>query len=79
MAVDEGSDRKSDLKPHWMAAHACLKNEFTEDEKCQNLMRWLIFFFKNQRGSISVSSHIFAECLYVSFIPLCFTAVSPFS
>ena len=25
-----------------MAAHACLKNEFTEDEKCHNLMRWLI-------------------------------------
>ena len=24
------------------AAHACLKNEFTEDEKCHNLMRWLI-------------------------------------
>ena len=24
-----------------MAAHACLKNEFTEDEKCHNLMRWL--------------------------------------
>ena len=25
-----------------MAAHAFLKNEFTEDEKCHNLMRWLI-------------------------------------
>ena len=24
-----------------MAAHARLKNEFTEDEKCHNLMRWL--------------------------------------
>ena len=24
-----------------MAAHACLKNEFTEDEKYQNLMTWL--------------------------------------
>ena len=24
-----------------MAAHACLKNEFTEDEKCHNLMGWL--------------------------------------
>ena len=24
-----------------MAAHACLKNEFTEDEKCRNLVRWL--------------------------------------
>ena len=27
-----------------MAAHACLKNEFTEDEKCHNLMRWLKYF-----------------------------------
>ena len=26
-----------------MAAHARLKNEFTEDKKCQNLMRRLIF------------------------------------
>ena len=25
---------------HWMAAHAHLKNEFTEDEKYHNLMRW---------------------------------------
>ena len=24
-----------------MAANACLKNEFTEDEKCHNLMSWL--------------------------------------
>ena len=24
-----------------MAEHMCLKNEFTEDEKCHNLMRWL--------------------------------------
>ena len=25
-----------------MAAHACLKNEFTDDEKYHNLMSWLI-------------------------------------
>ena len=29
------------LAPHWMAANVCLKNEFTEDEKCHNLMSWL--------------------------------------
>ena len=29
--------------PHWMAAHALLKNEFTEDETCHNLLRWLNF------------------------------------
>ena len=34
---------KSDIKPHWMTAHARLKNEFTEDEKYHNLMTWLIF------------------------------------
>ena len=26
-----------------MAAHACLKNKFAEDEKCQNVMSWLIY------------------------------------
>ena len=40
---------------HWMAAHAHLKNEFTEDKKYHNLMRWIIyqseesFQFKAQR------------------------------
>ena len=29
--------------PHWIAAHARLKNEFTEDEKCHKIMSWLIF------------------------------------
>ena len=42
MEVDEGSDQKSGVYPHWMAAHARLKNEFTEGEKCHNLMSWLI-------------------------------------
>ena len=27
-----------------MAVHVRLKNEFTEDEKCHNLMSWLISF-----------------------------------
>ena len=26
-----------------MTAHTRLKNEITEDEKCQNLMSWLVF------------------------------------
>ena len=38
MEVDKGSDQKSDILPHWMAAHACLKNEFTEDEKYHSLI-----------------------------------------
>ena len=41
MEVDKGSDQKSDIQPHWMAAHARLKNEFTENEKCHYLMTWL--------------------------------------
>ena len=28
-----------------MAAHARLKNEFTEDQKYHNLMRWLFLCF----------------------------------
>ena len=39
--VEERSDRKSDILCHWIAAHARLKNEFTEDEKYYNLMTWL--------------------------------------
>ena len=41
MEVDGGSDWKSDILLHWMAAHARLKDEFTEDEKYHNLMTWL--------------------------------------
>ena len=40
--VDEGSDQKWDIKPHWMAARVYLKNKFKENEKCHNLMSWLI-------------------------------------
>ena len=36
MEVDERSDQKSGILPHWLR----LKNEFTEDEKCHNLMSW---------------------------------------
>ena len=32
MKVDEESDEKSDISPHWKAVHERLKNEFTEDE-----------------------------------------------
>ena len=44
MEVDEGSNKKSDIYPHWMAAHARLKNELTENERCHNLMSWLKCF-----------------------------------
>ena len=45
MEVDKESDQISDIYPHWMAAHARLKNEFTENEKCHNLMSRLICAF----------------------------------
>ena len=41
LEVGEGSDQKPDIQPHRMAAHAYLKNEFTEAKKCHNLMRRL--------------------------------------
>ena len=43
MEVDEGSDQTSDVWPQWIAAHACLKNEFTEGDKYHNLMSRLIY------------------------------------
>ena len=48
MEVDEGSDQKSDILPHWMAAHVRLKKEFTEDEKSSHDMAH-IFFIENWR------------------------------
>ena len=48
MEEDKRSNQKSDIYLHWMAAHARLKNEFTEDEKCHNLMSWLIFLLTEQ-------------------------------
>ena len=42
MKIDEASDQTSDIYPHLMAAHARLKNKFTEDENYHNLMRWFI-------------------------------------
>ena len=34
---------------YWISAHAHLKNEFTEDEKYQNLMTWLNCVLKKKR------------------------------
>ena len=34
-STEEGSNQKSDIKPHWMAAYVHLKNEFMENEKYQ--------------------------------------------
>ena len=34
------------------------KNEFTEDEKCHNLMSWLIFSFRNSKAHTLHDTHI---------------------
>ena len=48
MEVDEESNKNiRHIAPLDDPAHACLKNEFTEDEKCHNFMRWLIYFADN--------------------------------
>ena len=39
----KGPTRNQTSSP-WMAAHAHLKNEFTEDEKYHNLMSWSFEF-----------------------------------
>ena len=52
MEADEESDQKSDILPHWMAAHAHLKNEFTKDEKYHNLMTWLYVLQIGRRGRV---------------------------
>ena len=49
--VDEGSNQNSDIYRHWMAVHARLKEEFMEDEKCHNLMRWLILELQHNKTS----------------------------
>ena len=56
MVVDKESDEKSDIQPHQMAVHACSKNEFTEDEKCHNLMTWLNWCYWRIPGQIQTLS-----------------------
>ena len=53
MEVVEWSNQKSVI---WMAAHARLKNEFTEDEKYHNLMTWLIFSGLIESHTLSLMS-----------------------
>ena len=45
-----------------MTAHACLKNEFTADEKCHNLMSWLILCL--DCGFLNVRVNLFFTSLY---------------
>ena len=53
----KGLTKKKDIWPHWMSAYARSKNEFPEDEKYHNLMRWLIWATPRE----NVSSGIFHQ------------------
>ena len=46
---------QASMRIHWMAARVRLKNEVTEDEKCHNLMRRLIYlsFLCNEKMQAS--------------------------
>ena len=44
-----------------MAAHARLKNEFTEDEKYHDLMIWLKCF-DQKKGANDVMSYVLRQC-----------------
>ena len=57
MEIDDGSNQKSDIKPHWMAAHEHLKNAFTEDEKCHNLMSKMTQLKNNAKYKELISHH----------------------
>ena len=39
--IEEASDKEPDIWPHWMAAHACLKEFNLHIAKIPFLMRWL--------------------------------------
>ena len=47
-----------------MAAHACLKNEFTKDEKCHNLMSWLNCFSGAQARIFSSTEQSYSSSYY---------------
>ena len=61
MEVDEGSNQSSDIYPHWMATHAHLKNDFTEDHKYHNLMTWLIVENVRKIVLLSTTGYFFHE------------------
>ena len=73
MEVDKGSPRKKKKKnqtssPTWVAAQARLNNEFTEDRKYHNLMRWLLcapfpFGVLGRMGNLTDFSPYFNNCL----------------
>ena len=47
-----------------MAAYARLKYEFTEDEKCHNLMTWLICAVCSSTSIWCIPSYAYAQYMY---------------
>ena len=68
---DEGSDKKSDIKPHWMDAYARLKNEFTEDEKYHNLMTLLIYGSMSTVWIHHAPTRGWIKCVFYRFTSEC--------
>ena len=56
MEVDELSDQRSDIQPHWMAAHLHLKNEFMEDKKYHNFLSWVFQLSFKSSTYLAISS-----------------------
>ena len=59
----------SDMYLHWMAAHARLKNEFMEDEKCANLMTWFLYLAyssPNKRNTILLIYQILCVSMFLN-------------
>ena len=70
MKVDEGSDQKSDVYSQWIAAHACLKTEFTEGDKCHNPMGWLKYGYATSLKQLDAGSICeTADCNVTNWIP----------
>ena len=58
----KGPTKNQTSSPHWIAVHAHLMNEFTEDEKCHDLMRWLnCIYFQNCVYLITLLLFFFSE------------------
>ena len=53
-----------------MAAHACLKNKVTEDEKCHNLLRWLILYLMPSLVFVIISRLVSNSIVSLHFICL---------
>ena len=56
----KGPTKNQTSSPHWMAAHARLKNVFMENEKYHDLMTWLNYVkFIQTRFYLGVSLQIY--------------------